>query len=188
LEKETLIIYFSDNGGQEKWGAGPDYYSDKFDPCDQLGDNRPLRGWKGDLYEGGIRVPAVIYLQGKLKPMKLTETISVQDLYPTIANLTGAKISSDLNIEGINIWNALSGGKAPQRVLYWRTDDQFAVRKGNWKLIHNGEALHQAEEELFDLAQDPLEQKNLIQQFPEIADELMAELSRQASFDKINLE
>ncbi len=188
LEKETLIIYFSDNGGQEKWGAGPDYYSNKFDPCDQLGDNRPLRGWKGDLYEGGIRVPAVIYLQGKLKPMKLIETISVQDLYPTIANLTGAKISSDLNIEGLNIWDALSGGKAPQRVLYWRTNNQFAVRKGNWKLVYTGHSFDAGEQELFDLAQDPFEQKNLVQQFPIIVNELKEELIRQSSLDHIDME
>ena len=188
LEQDTLVIFFSDNGGQEKWDAGPDYYDDKFDPCDQLGDNRPLRGWKGDLYEGGIRVPAAMFWPEKLQPMKVTETIGVQDLYPTITHLIGAKISSDCNIEGTNVWSALRGETLPQRVLYWRTKNQFAVRKGNWKLVHNGESLDQREQELFDLAQDPLEQNNLVRQFPEISDELMAELLRQASLDKINLE
>lgn len=188
LEQNTLVIYFSDNGGQEKWGAGADYYGGKFQPCDQLGDNRPLRGWKGDLYEGGIRVPAVIYWQGKLQPMKVTETIGVQDFYPTIANLAGAKISADLNIEGINAWHAFCGAKLPRRILYWRTDAQFAVRKGNWKLIHHGESIEHGDIELFDLAHDPCEQHNLIQQFPETADELRAELLSQAARDQISVE
>ncbi len=188
LEHDTLVIYFSDNGGQEKWGAGPDYYGGKFQPCDQLGDNRPFRGWKGELYEGGIRVPAVVYWRGKLPSLKVSEIIGVQDLFPTLANLVGAKISADWNIEGVNVWNALSGSKLPQRVFYWRTNGQFAVRKGNWKLIHNGGSLEQGDAELFDLAHDPYEQRNLIQQFPEVADELRVELSRQAALDQINIE
>ncbi len=187
LNKETLVIYFSDNGGQEKWGAGPDYYGGKFQPCDRLGDNRPLRGWKGDLYEGGIRVPAVVYWQGKLKPMKVTEVIGVQDFYPTLANLIGATISNDMNIEGADIWNLLCGGTIPKRVLYWRTDDQFAVRKGDWKLIHNGKSLEQGDEELFDLSHDPYEQNNLIQTFPDKVQELRSELLRQMSRDHKNL-
>jgi arylsulfatase A-like enzyme len=187
LEEETLVIYFSDNGGQEKWGAGPDYYGGKFQPCDRLGDNCPLRGWKGDLYEGGIRVPAVVYWQGKLKPMKVTEAIGVQDFYPTLANVIRAKISNDVNIEGIDIWNVLSGGTIPQRVLYWRTEEQFAVRKGDWKLVHNGELLDQRDEELFDLSKDPYEQNNLIQTYPDKVEELQKELLRQMSQDHINL-
>ncbi|HDQ00094.1 MAG TPA: sulfatase, partial [bacterium] len=153
-----------------------------------LGDNRPLRGWKGDLYEGGIRVPAAMFWPDKLQPMKVTETIGVQDLYPTIAHLIGAKMSSKWNIEGMNIWSALEGGELPQRVLYWRTTNQFAVRKGNWKLVHNGESLEQGDAELFDLAHDPYEQRNLMQQFPELAEELRAELSRQAALDQIIVE
>lgn len=188
LQQETLVIFFSDNGGQEKWGAGPDYYNDKFDPCDQLGDNRPLRGWKGDLYEGGIRVPAAVYWQGKLRSTKVSETIGVQDWYPTIAHLIGAEMSSEWNIEGVNVWNALSGSKLPQRVFYWRTKGQFAVRKGNWKLIHTGESLEPGEAELFDLSQDSFEQRNLMQQFPEVAAELRAELLSQAALDQIHIE
>jgi len=187
LEQETLIIYFSDNGGQEKWGAGPDYYSGKFQPNDQLGDNRPLRGWKGDLYEGGIRVSAVVYWQGKLKPRKVTELIGVQDFYPTLTNVIGVKISNDMNIEGIDIWKALNGGTIPKRVLYWRTENQLAVRKGEWKLVHSGESLNQGDEELFDLSKDPYEQNNLIQTYPDKVDELRKELLRQMSQDHINL-
>lgn len=187
LIQDTLVIYFSDNGGQEKWAAGPDNYSGKFQPCDQLGDNRPLRGWKGELYEGGIRVPAVVYWQGKLPSIKVSETIDVQDWYPTIANLVGAKISADWNIAGVNVWTVLHGAKLPQRVLYWRTNKQFAVRKGNWKLIHNGQSLDHGDEELFDLQHDPHEQRNLLLAFPEIVKELRAEMLKQSSLDQIRV-
>ncbi|MDZ7377152.1 MAG: sulfatase-like hydrolase/transferase [candidate division KSB1 bacterium] len=185
LADDTLVIYFSDNGGQESWSAGPDYYGGKFRPCDQLGDNRPLRGWKGELYEGGIRVPAAVYWKGRLQPRQVTEVIAVQDLYPSIADLVGAEISSDWPIEGMDIWQALNGGALPPRVLYWRTKGQFAVRRGNWKLIHTGESLERGEQELFDLAQDPFEQDNLITQWPAMANELMGELLKQASLDTI---
>ncbi len=186
LADDTLVIYFSDNGAQEKWGAGPDYYGGKFEPCDQLGDNRPLRGWKGELYEGGIHVPAAIYWRDHLQPRKVREITAVQDLYPTIAHLIGSAMSSEWRIEGINIWKALKGGTLPQRILYWRTANQLAVRKGNWKLIQHGELLEPGEAELFDLASDPYEQNNLIQQFPKIADELRAELSTQAALDRVD--
>ncbi len=185
LEKETLVIYFSDNGGQEKWSAGSNYYGGKFQPCDQLGDNRPLRGWKGSLYEGGIRVPAVVYWQGKLKPMKVTEVIGVQDFYPSIANLIGAKISEEMNIEGVDIWNVLNGGTIQKRVIYWRTDDQFAVRKEGWKMVHTGVSLDQGDEELFDLSLDPYEKNNLIQTYPDKAEGLRKELLRQMSHDRV---
>lgn len=185
LADDTLVIYFSDNGAQESWSAGPDYYAGKFRPCDQLGDNRPLRGWKGELYEGGIRVPAAIYWKGRLQPRKATEIIAVQDLYPTIAHLVGAEISSDWQIEGMDIWQALSGGGGalPSRVLYWRTKSQFAVRKGNWKLVHTGDSLERGEQEIFDLEWDPFEQNNLITQWPTMATDLRGELLQQASLD-----
>ena len=185
IEEETLVIYFSDNGGEEDWGAPATYYKGKFDPHDQLGDNRPLRGWKGDVYEGGIRVPAVLFWPGRLKPGTVTEVTSVQDLYPTIAHLTGAAVPRSMEIEGLNIWSSITRqGSIPERVLYWRREEQTAVRKGSWKLIVHGQDVDKGNRELFHIEEDPEEKSNLSESRPEIVKELLVEMKNQISKDR----
>ncbi len=175
VERETMVIFLSDNGGQEKWDSGPDYYEGKFPPNDVLGDNSPLRGWKGDLYEGGIRVPAAIYWKGHISPAKITELTTVQDLFPTIAHLVNpSEVLPD--IDGINVWKTLDGKKLTERVIYWRSDKQFAVRQGNWKLVHTGTSLDEGTTELFDLETDPFEKMNVFEQYPDIVTELIKSL------------
>jgi arylsulfatase B len=183
LEKETLVIFMSDNGGQQKWDSGPDYYENKFMPNDVLGDNSTLRGWKGDLYEGGIRVPAVLYWKGKVSPAKVTELTTVQDIYPTIASVIHAAVPQSADIEGIDIRRAIDGKTLPGRTVYWRTVNQFAIRKGNWKLIRTGDSPDSSVEELFNLSTDPFEEHNVLDRYIDIADELRKELRREVEKD-----
>jgi len=186
LEKDTMVIFLSDNGGQEKWDSGPDYYENKFMPNDVLGDNTPLRGWKRDLYEGGIRVPAAIYWKGHVAPAKITELTTVQDLFPTIAHLVNPSGSFLPDSDGVNFWKALDGEKKlPERVLYWRSEKQFAVRKGNWKLVQTGTSLDAGITELFDLNNDPAETMNVIEQYPDIVTELMKALEGFIANDRL---
>ena len=183
IERETLVIFLSDNGGQKQWFPTTEY-GGKHGPNDRLGDNRPLRGWKGDLYEGGIRVPAAVAWPGRLAPRKVSETMIVYDLLPTIAALADIRLKPEWKYEGIDVWPALSGrGRLPQRFLYWRSKRQLAIRRDEWKLVHNGPTPQEGEDELYDVILDPLEKKNLIAEQPKIAQELRDELVRQFQMD-----
>ena len=162
----TLILFTSDNGGQESYASKIEYEG-KHGPYPTLGDNRPLRGWKGELYEGGIRVPAFVYWRGHLRPTLIQEQISLLDWFPTFASLAGAKIAGQWNIEGRNVWPILAGAKiAPSpSVLYWETDSAKGLLQGDWKLIVP--ALKGSGVELYNLADDPAELKNLAEQNPD---------------------
>ncbi len=184
LEKDVILIYLSDNGAQKEWTNNKVQYDGKFTANDQLGDNRPLRGWKGELYEGGIRVPALVYSPSHLKAKQLQGVVSVHDIYPTIASRAGIPIEAALQLEGINIWSLLQGReKSQERLLYWKTSKQFALRKGDWKLVHTGASLDSGDVELFNLNDDPYEQKNLIHSNSEKLSELKMELLKQAAKD-----
>lgn len=182
LTENTLIIYLSDNGAQKKWDSGPRYYGNKFPPADVLGDNTPLNGWKAGLYEGGIRTPALFYWKNKLKPARVDEVTAIEDIYPTIAQMIGAELPKE-NLEGIKIAETFNGEKLSSRLLYWRTDKQIAVRKGNWKLVNIGKTLAGSKKELYNLSDDPYEKNDLMESEPEIADELMCELIKQMELD-----
>jgi arylsulfatase A-like enzyme len=113
LSENTLVIFSSDNGGQEQWQGGADQYDGRHGPNDVLGDNGALRGWKGDLYEGGIRVPAVVRWPGHLSPGVFDQPMMIQDLLPTIAGLAGAQSPS--SVEGKDVWAAWTEGEPLER-------------------------------------------------------------------------
>ena len=184
LEEEVMLLFMSDNGGQKEWSAPKDQYGGRYQANDRLGDNRPLRGWKGELYEGGIRVPAFIYWPARLKEMNFQDVVSVHDIYPTIASLAGMAVDDSLKLEGMDIWPFLKDRIGIEnRLLYWKTPKQFALRKGPWKLIHTGVSLDSGTVELYNLHEDPFEQKNLMQAYPEKLSELKIELQKQVAMD-----
>ena len=144
----TLVIYTSDNGGQINVGA----------------HNGPLRGQKGQMYEGGIRVPTCAMWPGYIPDGHVTDQVALlMDIFPTVCEVTGAPIPSE--IEGRSIWQTLQGEQQDfsERILYWLRREggqqflgqcQHAIRRGDIKLVHNRpfEPL-----ELYNLADDPLE-------------------------------
>ncbi len=182
MAENTLILFMSDNGAQEKFRSGPDYYNGKFPPAEILGDNRPLRGWKGSLYEGGIRVPACLRWPGRLKPRRIDEVIAVEDIYPTIVSLLGCKIHA--MFDGMDIWPTLCGRALPDRALYWRTADQVAVRKGAWKLIRTFHQEQVFTEELFDLERDENETTDCLEEHGQIASMLRVILQQKMTADE----
>lgn len=183
LRENTLVIFLSDNGGQQNWYPDREY-DGKHGPNDALGNNSPLRGWKGSLYEGGIRVPAVMRWTGTLARRRVEHTIAVYDILPTLANLIGAKLTPDQVTEGVDIWPAITGaGNPEERVLYWRTSQQQAIRQKEWKLIHNGDVLSEGAFELYDIHEDPLEENNLASERPEIVAQLKNILQDNMSTD-----
>ncbi len=172
LRDETLIVFVSDNGGQKSWHSNTEYkgrYADQ--PHTVLGDNRPLRGWKGQVYEGGIRVPALANWPGVLTPGQSETLIHIVDWMPTLCGLIGYEAPKELHWDGKNVWPAVVGeGKSNEkRLLYWKTPSVSAVRSGDWKLVLNNDG---SGAELYDLASDPYEQNDLASEHPERVAEL----------------
>ncbi len=187
LRENTLVIFLSDNGAQEKWAATFEYEG-RHGPYDRLGDNRPLRDWKKSLYEGGIRVPALVNWPGRLKPGKMGDMISVTDIMPTVAALVGRKKRQGQTADGKNIWPLLAFGERPDdRSLYLRTASQMMLRRGDWKLIHNGNTPEEGSDELYNLRQDPTEKENLAGKYPERVRELKKALQRELARDRASL-
>ncbi len=179
--KRTLVVFFSDNGGVPEKSASTDY-GGRYGPYPQLADNSPLRGWFGEVYEGALRVPTIVYWPGHLQPKTIGDVTSVLDWYPTLVHLAqGAPLKPGLNLEGRNIWPLLSDGHhlAPPE-LYWRTSKQVAFRNGDLKLVVG---LRQGDLELFNLKIDPFEKRNVASEFPGKVDELLKRLKQQQLLD-----
>jgi arylsulfatase A-like enzyme len=159
--QNTLVFYFTDNGGSLLHGA----------------NNWPLRGGKGELYEGGIRVPFIvswpkILTAGTVYDMPL----STLDIFATSLSQAGIKQPDDKKYDGVNIIPYIIGEKAdsPHQQLFWRrhAGEALAVRSGNWKLIRKrGHA-----PELYDLDEDISETNNLYEQKSDLAEKLVKEL------------
>jgi arylsulfatase A-like enzyme len=180
--KETFILFTSDNGGQKDYGSAKDYEG-KHGPYPTLGDNRPLRGWKGELYEGGIRVPAFVSWPGHLQPRAVAETVSYLDWLPTLARLTGAKVAASSKLEGRDVWPLLSGNgeKTAAPRLYWNTGSALGILEDDWKFIvpqRKG-----ALAELYRLTDDPSEKKNLAEDNPKKVEALTKSLAEQRKLD-----
>ncbi len=183
MAENTLILFVSDNGGQKSWYSATQY-GGKFAAHDVLGNNLPLRDWKLSLYEGGIRVPALLYWPGKVKHQQITKDINIIDIFPTLAQIAGVKIKDEWDIEGINFWPVIEGQKlSGNRLMYWRTDEFIAVKKGEWKLIHLNENPEEGNDELYNVITDPYEEKNIAQQYPEKVKELHKEMVHQVALD-----
>jgi arylsulfatase A-like enzyme len=179
----TLVLFTSDNGGQRDHRSATDY-GGRYGPYARLGDNRPWRGWKGDLYEGGIRVPAIASWPGRLRPGLVRETVSCLDWFPTVAHLAGTPMEAGWQIDGRDVWPLLTGEAQtpPPRILYWNTGSAAAVLAGNWKLIvpeRKGSAV-----ELYNLADDPKEEKNLAPEKPDKAEALRQILAEHKKLDR----
>jgi arylsulfatase A-like enzyme len=174
LEENTLIFFFTDNGGPTRQTTS---------------SNGPLRGFKAQTWEGGIRVPFMVQWKGRLPAGRTDDRPVIQlDIYPTALAAAGVTVQPDWKIEGVNLLPYLTGDKtdAPHEALYWRFGPQVAIRKGNWKLVKGAgsQGVDAAERrarsnmegaELYDLANDISETKNLASQQPEKVKELAAD-------------
>ncbi|MCB0847494.1 MAG: arylsulfatase, partial [Bacteroidetes bacterium] len=162
----TLIIFTSDNGPHIEGGADPDYFD----------SNGPYKGYKRDLYEGGIRVPMIAVWDGKIKPGTTTRHASAfWDVFPTVSDVAG--FEDPANIDGISFLPTLLGKEQPEHeYLYWEFHEKGgrqALRKGDWKLIHyDVKKPEGTTTELYNIADDPGEEMNLAKEHPEIVEEL----------------
>jgi len=192
--ENTIFVFTSDNGAtpnNENFQAG--YAPDNYTLGPAGGDNRPFRGSKGTVYEGGIRVPTVIAWPARLAPGKVDAPLHVVDWMPTFCALVGYQPPRDLRWDGRDFWPVLMGGLAPApRPLYFASPglNERAVRFGDWKLVVNharptfkGKAARGESVELYNLAADPHETTNLAAQHPEKVQELRAQLAQVAQAD-----
>lgn len=173
LAENTIIIFTSDNGPHLEGGADPDYFD----------SNGPLKGYKRDLYEGGIRVPMIACWPETIKAGSKTDHVSAfWDVMPTVAEIAGIQVPK--NLDGISFLPSLSGkGKQVQHEsLYWEFHEQKgrqALRKGDWKLIrYNVLTSDKTTTELYNLKTDLGEEKNIADQNPKIVKEMMEILNR----------
>lgn len=191
----TLVVFTSDNGGYPNArNDDPLYPVDRYEPGPAGGDNRPLRGMKTQLYEGGIRVPAVVRWPGQLKPGKFNAPVHITDWMPTFCALAGYRPEKDLHWDGRNIWPWLSGAERPEsRTLYWVGPGfrSQAVRVGDWKLVvhHAGQTgkrktASSEKVELFNLANDPNEEHDLATKETNKLAELRAQLAEVSKADR----
>ena len=165
----TVIIFASDNGPHLEGGADPDFFD----------SNGPWRGYKRDVYEGGIRVPFIVQWNGHVAKGQETDFIcSFWDLMPTLRELNGQKLEDEM--DGISLLPMLEGRKMGQKehdFLYFEFQEmggRQAVRQGPWKLVHLNIRNDRECYELYNLDEDPSETDNVIESNPAIAESLKA--------------
>jgi arylsulfatase A-like enzyme len=165
LDEQTLVIYTSDNG---PWKL----------PGGRGGHADPLRGFKFQTYEGGMRVPCIMRWPNKIPAgTTCSEIAATIDMLPTIAKLAGTTAPSDREIDGLDIWPLMSGAKDAKTphdaYYYYRGTTLQAVRSGNWKL-----RIEKRKVELFDLHADISEAKNLAKQNPDVVATLKERIAK----------
>jgi arylsulfatase A-like enzyme len=168
VDKNTCVFFMSDNGATHEERA--DHRGRPYEG----GSNRPYRGWKGSLFEGGTRVPALMTWPGVVRPGDVVEPLAAMDLAPTFVR--------SASFDGTDLSRVLRHREAlAERTLCWEYDGQTAARKGRWKLLTshreflNG-PLTQSDW-LSDLASDPGETKNVATAHPEIVAELKMQMA-----------
>lgn len=167
IADNTLVIFTSDNGPHREGGHDPDYFK----------SSGGLRGYKRDLYEGGIRVPMIACWPGKIPAGSVSDHISAfQDVLPTMAQLTGQPTPK--GIDGVSFLPTLrqQGRQDQHDYLYWEFHElngRVAIRQGNWKGIRYDVSVDpNSPLELYDLAKDPGETNNIAAQNAEVVREL----------------
>ena len=169
LYDNTIIIFASDNGPHKEGGADPDFFN----------SNSIYRGYKRDLYEGGIRIPLIVSWPGHVQGGTETDFMcAFWDMMPTFGDILSSDIQTSAEaLDGISLLPVLTGQKGQKEhdYLYFEFQEQNgkqAVRKGPWKLIYQNIRGNKPHYELYNLAADPSERHNVIDRFPDIAAEL----------------
>jgi arylsulfatase A-like enzyme len=179
LEQNTLLIFLSDNGGPTR---------------ELTSSNLPLRGGKGQLLEGGIRIPFMMQWPGRVPAGRVDDRPVISlDILPTALAAASVMPPADAKLDGVNLLPFLSDtpGRPPHDALFWRYGRSSAIRSGNYKLLHEasravggkgkkGKSDEQPTSgaQLYDLSKDVSESTNLAQERPDVVKQLDAELQR----------
>jgi len=153
---DTLLFFINDNGGA----------------TNNASRNGPLRGRKGQVFEGGIRVPFLVQWPARFEDCRVVEEpVIALDIMPTCLEAAGVSLAPDDPLDGVSLVSRLTGDsqQLAERELYWRQGEKWAVRRGAWKLLRAGKG---RAEMLFDLVADQGEKRDRIDVEPELAAEL----------------
>ncbi|WNJ20333.1 sulfatase-like hydrolase/transferase [Pontibacter sp. G13] len=153
MKENTIVVFLSDNGGRKKHA-----------------DNRPNRGHKGMLFEGGIKVPFFITWPGHIDGQRTyPHPVISLDLFPTFLQAAGTAPSQEAQLDGTSLLPYLAAGneQKPHQIMFWRSVGgfEYAVRKENFKLYKSA---YKDKTLLFDLDKDPYERTDIADQFPEV--------------------
>jgi len=176
LDRNTIVMFSSDNGPHQEGGHKVAFFD----------SNGPLRGWKRDLYDGGVKVPFIVWGPGRVPAGIETDLLSgFQDIFPTMLDL-GQVQGSFPQRDGLSLAPMITGHPAQQAKhehLYWEFLEQGGkqgVVKGNWKGVRLGTMKNpDAPLELYNLKDDPSEETNIADQHPEIVKELAEIMTRE---------
>jgi len=166
LDENTFVFFTSDNGGYLDYGGRHK---------NEISSNGPLRGQKGDVFEGGHRVPAIAWWPGRIRAGGVArDTAMTMDLMPTYLEVARSKApgpNSHGALDGRTLAPVLFAGlPMPERTLFWRKSDEWAVRHGPWKLLGGDNV----ELMLFNLDDDIAEQRNLAEDRADLVEKLLA--------------
>lgn len=165
LANNTIVIFTSDNGSRAR---------------DEGGSNAPLRGYKGQTWEGGMRVPCLVKWPGQVPAGQVSKAlVTALDFYPTLAALVGYELASLPKHDGVNVlpvWRNENNGASPrEHFFYFRRNELQAVRSGKWKLRHAFDKEKNSEPnklELYDLSEDPGETRDCSADHPDVVKQL----------------
>lgn len=169
LADNTLVVFSSDNGATfESGNQGVSNYHDS---------NRPYRGQKRSLEEGGLRVPGVVRWPGKVPGgRRSSEVVHMTDVMPSFAAAAGAAVSPEWKVDGVNMLDVWMGkAKAPDRTIFWEWETEggtmLAAMHGDFKLLDIG-----GNQFMYNVREDPGERRTLAQEYPQIFKQLQADL------------
>ena len=165
MSDDTIVLFTSDNGGHLMFGA----------------NNAPLRGEKATVFEGGVRVPAVIRWPAGLEGARqVSQVMTASDVFPTLVAASGVEIDDGDRLDGRNVWPQIRGAERVDREIFFAVDGaggrQVALRKGPWKLIRLQGPPGSARELLFDVEADAEERNDRAASQPDRVAELRERL------------
>jgi arylsulfatase A-like enzyme len=185
LAETTIVLFFSDNGGMTVYGVGG-------------ADNAPLRGGKGETFEGGIRVVAALRWPARIEAgSKLGQIMSVMDVLPTLATAAGVEPGARKALDGVDMWPAIAAGKKVERDGYLffvsevpRTGSfKLTAFDEEWKLVQHVEQDLEStsvENLLFRIQDDPYEYNNLAQEHPDVVARLARQIHEWRALHPVN--